>query len=62
MVGLVRPFLGMHRRLAIDGHLFISAPNLRAEVLNRNQAIKKPGLNKGSTGITSVPGLFSELF
>jgi hypothetical protein len=23
---------------------------------------KKPGLNKGSAGITSVPGLFSELF
>jgi hypothetical protein len=23
---------------------------------------KKPGLNKGSTGITSVPGLFSEFF
>jgi hypothetical protein len=29
---------------------------------NRNQAIKKPGLNIGSAGITSVPGLFSELF
>jgi hypothetical protein len=27
-----------------------------------NQAIKKPGLNISSTGITSVPGLFSELF
>jgi hypothetical protein len=26
------------------------------------QAIKKPGLNKGSAGITCVPGLFSELF
>jgi hypothetical protein len=23
---------------------------------------KKPGLNKGSAGINSVPGLFSELF
>jgi hypothetical protein len=23
---------------------------------------KKPGLNKSSTGITNVPGLFSELF
>jgi hypothetical protein len=28
----------------------------------QNQAIKKPGLNKGSAGINSVPGLFSELF
>jgi hypothetical protein len=27
-----------------------------------NQAIKKTGLNKGSAGITFVPGLFSELF
>jgi hypothetical protein len=26
------------------------------------QTIKKPGLNKGSAGITWVPGLFSELF
>jgi hypothetical protein len=42
--------------------LVISATFLLAEALDRNQAIKKPGLNKGSTGITSVPGLFSELF
>jgi hypothetical protein len=28
----------------------------------QNQAIKKPGLNKGSAGINCVPGLFSELF
>src|ERR1700722_20450451 len=27
-----------------------------------NQAIKKPGLNVGSAGITSVPDLFSKLF
>jgi hypothetical protein len=27
-----------------------------------NQAIKKPGLNIRSAGITTVPGLFSELF
>src|SRR6202011_771791 len=48
--------------LAIDCTLVIVATFLRAEVQNRNQAIKKPGLNKGSAGITSVPGLFSELF
>jgi hypothetical protein len=28
----------------------------------RNSGHKKPGLNIGSAGITSVPGLFSELF
>jgi hypothetical protein len=28
----------------------------------QNQAIKNPALNKGSAGINSVPGLFSELF
>src|SRR5215204_724569 len=49
--------------LAIDCRSVISAPAFPWEGFsNRNQAIKKPGLNKGSTGITSVPGLFSELF
>jgi hypothetical protein len=32
------------------------------EVHGQNQANKKPGLNKGSAGIETVPGLFSELF
>src|SRR3954467_15084534 len=34
----------------------------REEVLEQKSGHKKPGLNKGSAGITSVPGLFSELF
>jgi hypothetical protein len=29
---------------------------------HRKSGHKKPGLNIGSAGITSVPGLFSELF
>jgi hypothetical protein len=36
--------------------------DLLAEVLQTESGHKKPGLNKGSAGITSVPGLFSELF
>src|SRR5882757_11275850 len=48
--------------LDIDCRSVISAPAPKGELSNRNQAIKKPGLNKGSAGITSVPGLFSELF
>jgi hypothetical protein len=42
--------------------LVISATFLLAEALEQKSGHKKPGLNKGSTGITSVPGLFSELF
>src|SRR3981189_738091 len=34
----------------------------KGELSNRNQAKKKPGRNKGSAGIPSPPGLFSELF
>jgi hypothetical protein len=48
--------------LGIDCTFVISAPASLAEVHGQNQANKKPGLNKGSAGITSVPGLFSELF
>src|SRR4029077_3976605 len=38
------------------------ATSLLAEACERKSGHKKPGLNKGSAGITSVPGLFSELF
>src|SRR5437870_7691451 len=43
--------------------IFITDPSKGGLPIHHgNQAIKKPGLNKGSAGITSVPGLFSELF
>src|SRR5665213_4264359 len=63
MVRLVRTFLGMDRRACNRlhvGHLSTGPP--RGGSLNGNQAIKKPGLNIGSAGIKTVPGLFSELF
>jgi hypothetical protein len=48
--------------LGIECTFVISATLLLAEALQTESGHKKPGLNKGSAGITSVPGLFSELF
>jgi hypothetical protein len=48
--------------LAIDCKSVISAPASRGRSLEQKSGHEKPGLNKGSAGITSVPGLFSELF
>ena len=63
MIRLVGAILAMDRRTGYRLHVCHLGTDLLAEVLtDRNQAIKKPGLNKGSAGITSVPGLFSELF
>jgi hypothetical protein len=65
MIRLLRPFLGMGRRSWRRPDIYhFDTDLLRRFLENRrgNQTVKKPGLNKGSTGITSVPGLFSELF
>ena len=65
MIRLVRPLLGMDRRTWYRLHVYhFDTDLLRRSSTNHhgNQAIKKPGLNISSTGITSVPGLFSELF
>ena len=65
MIRLVRPLVGMDRRAwyrLYVHHLTLDRPEGRLPNQDRNQAIKKPGLNKGSAGIQSVPGLFSELF
>ena len=63
MIRLMGPVLGMDRgtwyRLNIC-HLGHRPP--KGGPLGQKSGHKKPGLNKGSTGITSVPGLFSELF
>src|SRR5437762_1916180 len=48
--------------LDIDCRSVISAPALKGITLEQKSGHKKPGLNNGSAGITSVPGLFSELF
>ena len=64
MVRLVRPLVGMDRRTWYRLH----ACHLDTDPLRRFQrppqksGHKKTGLNIGSAGITSVPGLFSELF
>jgi hypothetical protein len=61
MVSLMRPIV--ERGACYRMYLGHRGTGLLAEVFrNRNQANKKPGLNEGSAGITSVPGLFSELF
>jgi hypothetical protein len=64
MVRLVRPLLSMDRRTWYRLHVcHLDTDHFRrSHRPPRNQAIKKPGLNIGSAGITSVPGLFSELF
>src|SRR5258708_39456095 len=65
-MGLRRPPVGMDRRTRYRLNVYHLATDLPEAVFLKNhpgnQAIKKPGLNKSSTGITSVPGLFSELF
>jgi len=43
-------------------HVCHFGTDLPAEALQTESGHKKPGLNKGSAGINSVPGLFSELF
>ncbi|GAC1332649.1 MAG: hypothetical protein NVSMB20_04310 [Bradyrhizobium sp.] len=65
MIRLVRPLVGINRRTGYrpdSYHLDTDLPQEVVENRRGNQAIKKPGLNNSSTGITSVPGLFSELF
>jgi hypothetical protein len=64
MVRLLRAFVAMDRRAYYRPQVrhLKHRPPLQGRFSNRNQAIKKPGLNKGSAGINSVPGLFSELF
>ena len=64
MVRLMRALLRMDRRAGYRLHVYHLGTELFWRPLKTpgNQAIKKPGLNIGSAGITSVPGLFSELF
>ena len=63
MVRLVRSFLGMDRRAWYRLHVcHLGTSLLGGGILEQKSGHKKPGLNKGSAGITSVPGLFSELF
>jgi hypothetical protein len=42
--------------------MLLDRPAKGAPEPGRKSGHKKPGLNKGSAGIQSVPGLFSELF
>src|ERR1700730_2589995 len=55
----------MDRRTGYRLHIYHLDTDLLMEVFSkppRKSGQKKPGLNISSTGITSVPGLFSELF
>jgi hypothetical protein len=65
MVRFVGALLGMDRRTWYRLHAYHFDTDHLNEVSQTtlgNQAIKKTGLNIGSAGITTVPGLFSELF
>src|ERR1700722_4910707 len=64
MVRLMRALLGMKRRTRYRLHVHHFSTDFPGRLLrsSRKSGHKKPGLNIGSTGITSVPGLFSELF
>jgi hypothetical protein len=65
MIRFVGALLGMDRRTWYRLHAYHFDTDHLNEVSQTtlgNQAIKKPGLNIGSAGITTVPGLFSELF
>jgi hypothetical protein len=48
--------------LGIDRRFVILAPKLFRRFPPKKSGHKKTGLNMRSTGITSVPGLFSEFF
>jgi hypothetical protein len=54
----------MHRRTGYRLHVYHLGTDFLGRLLQscRKSGHKKPGLNVGSTGITSVPGLFSKLF
>src|ERR1700737_879196 len=64
MVRLMRALVGMDRRTWDRLHFYHLATDLLRGFREppRKSGHKKPGLNISSTGITSVPGLFSELF
>jgi hypothetical protein len=64
MIRLVRTLPGMDRRTWHRPDIYHLDTDLLRRLLKppRKSGHKKPGLNNGSTGITSVPGLFSELF
>src|SRR5437879_4026193 len=64
MIRLLRPLVGMDRRTWDRLHVYHLVIDLLRRFYKppRKSGHKKPGLNISSTGITSVPGLFSELF
>src|SRR4051812_2617530 len=63
MVRLMRTVLGMNSGTGYRLYLHhFGTELLRRLRSHRKSGHKKPGLNIGSTGITSVPGLFSKLF
>src|SRR6202040_4487222 len=64
VVRLVGAIVGMDRRTWDRLHGYHRDTTLQGglEKPPRKSGHKKPGLNVSSTGITSVPGLFSELF
>ena len=62
MIGFLRAILAMDRRTGYRWYIGHIGTDLLAEALQTESGHKKPGLNKGSAGINSVPGLFSELF
>ena len=60
MIRLVRSLLGMDRRTWYRLHVYhLHTDPPRGSRNHRKSGHKKPGLNIGSAGITSVPGLFS---
>src|SRR5215210_5779159 len=63
MIRLVRAFLVMDRRTWYRPHVYhlVTDPLRQSWKPPRKSGHKKPGLNKSSTGITNVPGMFSEL-
>src|SRR6476661_10963454 len=64
MVRLVGAIIGMDRRTwdRLHGYHLDTTLQGGLEKPPRKSGHKKPGLNVSSTGITSVPGLFSGLF
>ena len=65
IIRLMRAILRMNRRARYRLHLDhpgTALPSEASQTQLPKSGHKKPGLNTGSAGITSVPGLFSELF